>query len=77
MLEENKMLHEEGKEQEDPDIQVKLEQEIHVKIPVFPYDLNKLCTFSFDTLKDSIEFLAKQQAEINGRLNSLETKEPQ
>ena len=60
MLEENKMLHEEEKEQEQPEIKVKLEQEIDVKIPVFPYDLNKLCMFSFDTLKDSIEFLAKQ-----------------
>lgn len=60
MLEENKMLHEEDKEQEQPDIQVKLEQEIDVKVPAFPYDLNKLCMFSFDTLKDSIEFLAKQ-----------------
>jgi len=54
---------------------VKLEQEIHVKIPVFPYDLNKLCTFSFDTLKDSIEFLAKQQAEILARMDTLEAKE--
>jgi hypothetical protein len=30
--------------------------------------------FSFDTLKDSIEFLAKQQAEINDRLTTLENK---
>ena len=45
-----------------------------MKVP-FPYDLNKLCMFSFDTLKDSIEFLAKQQAEMNGRIGALEKKD--
>lgn len=73
MLEENKMLHEEDKEQE-PEAQVKLEQEVNVKVP-FPFDLNKLCMFSFDTLKDSIEFLARQQAEMNDRIGVLENKE--
>lgn len=53
---------------------MKVEQEVNVKVP-FPFDLNKLCMFSFDTLKDSIEFLAKQQAEMNGRIGALEAKE--
>lgn len=68
-------------QQEDADgtgpPQIRLGQEMNAKIPAFPYDLNKLCnyTFSFDVLKDSIEFLAKQQADINERMNNLETRE--
>lgn len=51
-----------------------MEQEVNVKMP-FPFDLNKLCMFSFDTLKDSIEFLARQQMEMNDRIGALENKE--
>ena len=66
MLEENKNL---GNE---PD--VKLEQEMKAKVDL-PFDLNKLCMFSFDVLKESIEFLARQQAEMNDRMAALEAKE--
>jgi len=31
--------------------------------------------FSFDVLKESIEFLARQQAEMNLRMTELENKE--
>lgn len=72
MLEENKALGSEEVAQEPA--QVKMEQEISAKMP-FPFDLNKLCMFSFDTLKDSIEFLARQQMEMNDRIGALENKE--
>lgn len=68
MLEENKQL---DKEQE---VEVKLEQEMKAKVDL-PFDLNKLCMFSFDVLKESIEFLARQQAEMNERMTNLENKE--
>ena len=73
MLEENKQI---GSEEvpEQPAVEVKMEQEISVKMPL-PFDLNKLCMFSFDTLKDSIEFLARQQMEMNDRIGALENKE--
>ena len=65
MLEENKMLGEPTDEPEEP-APVKVEQEVSAKISM-PFDLNKLCnySFSFDVLKEAIEFLAKQQAEMN------------
>jgi hypothetical protein len=62
MFEENKMQYDDGSGASgEQTSQVKLSQEINAKIPQFPYDLNKLCnyTFSFDVLKDSIEFLAR------------------
>jgi len=39
-----------------------------------PFDLNKLChyNFNFDVLKEAIEFLAKQQGEMNQRVTTLE-----
>ena len=43
--------------------------------PSLPFDLNKLCNFGFDVLKEAIEYLAKQQAEMNDRLGALESKE--
>ena len=41
-----------------------------------PFDLNKLCNFGFDVLKEAIEYLAKQQAEMDERLKDIESKEP-
>ena len=73
MLEENKGLGEPTDEPEQPieseqPAAVKFENEVSAKI-VMPFDLNKLCnySFSFDVLKEAIEFLAKQQAEMNAQ----------
>ena len=52
---------------------MKMQQEMNINF-TFPYDLNKLCVLSFDVLKDSIEFLARQQAEMNHRLGKLESQ---
>lgn len=71
MLEENKALND-GLSEKEAD--VKLEQEVSVKFPL-PFDLNKLCMLNFDVLKDSIEFLAKQQAELMDRMAAVENKE--
>ena len=43
--------------------------------PALPFDINKLCNFGFDVLKEAIEYLAKQQAEMNDRLGTLEQKD--
>ena len=40
-----------------------------------PFDIDKLCNFGFDVLKEAIEYLAKQQAEMNNRFGALESKE--
>ena len=39
--------------------QLKFEQEMTTNITI-PFDLNKLCVLSFDVLKETIEFLARQ-----------------
>mmetsp|Transcript_11511 Transcript_11511/g.17347 ORF Transcript_11511/g.17347 Transcript_11511/m.17347 type:complete len:97 (-) Transcript_11511:1894-2184(-) len=41
--------------------------------PDLPFDLNDLCNlkFTFDTLKQAVEWLAKQQALINKKLKIL------
>lgn len=42
----------------------------------FPFDLNNLFSmqYSFDTLKEAIEFLAQQQADMNDRFDDLNDK---
>ena len=54
---------------EDPNSKIYAEQSLKLQHDPsaefsFPFDLNKLCNFSFDTLKDSIEYLARQQLEM-------------
>lgn len=43
----------------------------------FPYDLNNLCSlqYSFDTLKLSIEYLARQQSEHSSLIAEIMTRE--
>ena len=42
----------------------------------FPFDLNNLFSmqYSFDTLKEAIEFLAQQQADMSQRFDDLNDK---
>lgn len=49
------------------------EQEVPIKLADFPYDLNKLftLTYSFDVLKDTIEYLARTQAAHSKLLQHL------
>ena len=43
---------------------MKMSQEMSAQFTL-PFDLNKLCTLQFDVLKETLEFLARQQAEMN------------
>lgn len=69
MMEENKALGEQPDDQQP--VSVILE---NPNKPALPFDINKLCNFGFDVLKEAIEYLAKQQAETNNRLEKLEAK---
>lgn len=53
---------------------LKLQQDVNATFTL-PFDLNKLMHLNFDVLKETIEFLARQQAEMNQRLGALETNQ--
>ena len=40
----------------------------------FPFDLSALVTFQFDQLKGAIEYLAKQNKKMSGRINDMQEK---
>ena len=46
-----------------------------ISFPDFPYDLNNLFNlqYSFDTIKEAIEYLAKQQAKMGNKMNALDS----
>jgi hypothetical protein len=51
---------------------LKIDSEVKVKMD-FPFDLNNLfnMSYSFDILKQAIEFMAKQQVEMKRDLESM------
>ena len=62
MMEENKGLGEAPASSEKANSQ--LAQEVPLvhedpSKPALPFDINKLCNFGFDVLKEAIEYLAK------------------
>ena len=71
MMEENKALGDEP----PAEAPAKVTQEAKANLDL-PFDLNNLFNmqYSFDVLKEAIEFLAKQQAEMNARLTAQEAK---
>lgn len=38
----------------------------------FPFDLNKLMSLQFETLKDAIEYLARQQKKLGDQMKDLQ-----
>ena len=73
-MEENKALGDEP----PTEAPAKVTQETKANLDL-PFDLNNLfnMSYSFDVLKEAIEFLAKQQAEMNARLTAQEAKAPE
>lgn len=73
-MEENKSLGEGMNSHMEEDHQpVKVEQELKAKVNL-PFDLNNLfnMSYSFDVLKEAIEFLAQQHAEFDLKQANLD-----